>query len=91
MRGEGHAGPEGVRVAAAGEAMALEVLDAGVLVEDPPQGLPLDGGGVQRQPFELGDHLLDAKLTGLLPRHLAPVHHFFWVKRLELLTWIFIE
>ena len=72
MRGERHAGPEGVRVGAAGEAMPLEVLNGGVLVEDPPQRLPLDGGGVPRQPVELGDHLLlVAELAGLLPRHLA--------------------
>lgn len=69
VRGEGHAGPEGVRVGAAGEAEPPEVLGGGVLVEDPPQRLPLDGGGVPRQPLELGDHLLAAELALLLPRH----------------------
>jgi hypothetical protein len=47
VRGERHAGPEAVRVGAPGEAQPLEVLNGGVLGEDPPQRLPLDGGGIR--------------------------------------------
>ena len=73
MRDERHAGPEDGRVGTAGEAEPLEVLDGAVLVEDPPKRLPLDGGGVQGQPFELGDHLLTVELALLL--RLLPQHH----------------
>lgn len=74
VRGERYAGPEAVRVGAAGQAQTSEVLSAGVVGEDPPQRLPLDGRGVPRQPLELGDHLLRAEaatLVALLLRHLA--------------------
>jgi len=62
---------EAVRVGAAGEAPPLEVLGGSVVGEDPLQRLPLDGGGVPRQPLELGDHLLPAELVVLLLCHLA--------------------